>query len=262
MVGSRWWLATHRPLTTIHQPPFRMLTKLTRLQTYLSQDFLGGPRLLKLSTLINFQKGGTLPFVLILMYWFNNYSTEAWVYAGLHGSYGICWLIKDRYFPDRRWEVKITLGGAFLSFALVLGLYWLFPLILISPWFHKEGFGLALWFLGLCILIHTLGVVIMMVSDAQKYYTLKYRPGLIKEGMFCRTRNPNYLGEILVYGSYALMAGHWVGWAVLAWVLSGYFLVNMILKDRSLSRYEDWEAYKKQSWILLPKIPGFKSRHK
>ena len=252
----------HQPPTTNHQPPFRMLEKLTRLQAYLSQDFLGGPRLFKLSALINFQKGGTLPFVLMLMYCFNNYSAESWVYAGLHGSYGICWLIKDMHFPDRRWDVKITLGGAFMSFALVLGLYWLFPLILISPWFHKDGFGVSPWFLGLCILIHTLGVVIMMISDAQKYYTLKSRPGLIKEGMFSRTRNPNYLGEMLVYVSYALMAGHWLGWAVLAWVWSGYFLVNMILKDRSLSRYEGWEVYKKQSWILLPKIHGFKSRHK
>ncbi|HNR07350.1 MAG TPA: DUF1295 domain-containing protein [Saprospiraceae bacterium] len=239
-----------------------MLEKLTRLQNYLSQDFLGGPRLIKLSALINFQKGGTLPLVLFLMYWFDNYSAEAWVYAGLHGSYGICWLIKDRYFPDRRWDIKITLGGAFMSFALVLGLYWLFPLILISPWFHEEGFALASWFVGLCIFIHTMGVVIMMTSDAQKYYSLKYNPGLITEGIFRRTRNPNYLGEMLIYATYALMASHWLGWAVLAWVWSGYFLVNMILKDRSLSRHEGWEAYKKQSGILFPTIPGFKSRHK
>lgn len=239
-----------------------MLEKLARLQTYLSQDFLGGPRPIKLSALINFQKGGTLPFVLILMYMFGNYSTEAWVYAGLHGSYGICWLIKDRVFPDRRWDVKITLGGAFMSFALVLGLYWLFPLFLISPWFHKEGFVLAPWFLALCILIHTLGVVIMMITDAQKYYTLQYRRGLITEGMFRYTRNPNYLGEMLIYTTYALLAGHWLGWMVLAWVWPGYFMVNMILKDRSLSRHEGWEAYKKQTGILFPKIRWSRSRHK
>jgi protein-S-isoprenylcysteine O-methyltransferase Ste14 len=239
-----------------------MVEKLTRLQTYLSQDFLGGPRLIKLSALINFQKGGTLPLVLTLMYLFNNFSIEAWVYAGLHGSYGICWLIKDRYFPDKRWEVKITLGGAVMSFFLVLGLYWLFPLILISPWFHEEGFGRATWLLGLCILIHTLGMAIMMISDAQKYFTLKYRPGLITEGLFRYTRNPNYLGEMLIYGAYALLAGHWLGWLVLAWVWSVYFSVNMVLKDRSLSRYEGWESYKNQTGILIPKIPFLRYRKK
>ena len=34
---------------------------------YLAQDFLGGPRPWKFSWVINFQKGGTLPFVLGLM---------------------------------------------------------------------------------------------------------------------------------------------------------------------------------------------------
>ena len=38
-----------------------------RLRSYLSEDFLGGPRVLKLNWVINFQKGGTLPFVLALM---------------------------------------------------------------------------------------------------------------------------------------------------------------------------------------------------
>ncbi len=39
----------------------------------------------------------------------------------------------------------------------------------------------------------------MLVSDAQKYYTLKYKKGLISDGMFYATRNPNYLGEIMLY---------------------------------------------------------------
>ena len=41
-----------------------------------------------------------------------------------------------------------------------------------------------------------IGVFLHYGSDAQKYFTLKYRKGLITEGFFSRCRNPNYLGEI------------------------------------------------------------------
>ena len=60
------------------------------------------------------------------------------------------------------------------------------------------------------IALHTLGVAIMLSADGQKYYTLKYRKGLISEGMFKYIRHPNYLGEIMIYSSYALIVGHWI----------------------------------------------------
>jgi len=64
--------------------------------------------------------------------------------------------------------------------------------------------------IALCTILYILGVVLMLASDAQKYFTLKYinyhrdpkapaKPFLINDG-FCRyTRNPNYLGEMMLY---------------------------------------------------------------
>lgn len=231
-----------------------MLTTIASIQKYLSEDFLGGPRILKLSWVINFQKGGTLPFVLTLMYWFDRYTIEAWTYLALHGSYGICWLIKDFHFPDKRWNTRITLGGAVMSFLLVLGWYWVFPLLVLHPGFHPGDQGWSPLLLGTCILVHTIGVGLLMASDAQKYFSLKYHPGLIRDGLFKKTRNPNYLGEMMIYGAYALLAQHWLAWIILLWVWIGYFTINMLIKDRSLSRYPDWLDYKKQTGILLPKI--------
>ena len=102
-----------------------------RLRTYLSEDALGGPRVLKMSWVINVQKGGTLPFVLALMALTDTWTVTAWTYLALHGSYGLIWLLKDRVMPDARWQHRITFGGAFLSFALVLGPYWLAPILLV-----------------------------------------------------------------------------------------------------------------------------------
>ena len=106
----------------------------------------------------------------------------------------------------------------------------------------------------MCVFIHTTGVAVMMSSDAQKFNTLQNKSGLITEGLFSRTRNPNYLGEMMIYGTYALMAGHWLAWAILAWVWIGYFTINMIIKDRSLATKPGWNQYKQSSNILLPKI--------
>ena len=60
-----------------------------RFTAHVSQDFGGGPRPWKLAWVINFQKGGTALFMAALMICYGNYSTAAWIYLALHGSYGI-----------------------------------------------------------------------------------------------------------------------------------------------------------------------------
>ena len=63
----------------------------------------------------------------------------------------------------------------------------------------------------------------MIAADAQKYFTLRVKSGLITDGMFRHVRHPNYLGEMMIYGSFALMVGHWLPWLVLAGVWFGVF---------------------------------------
>ena len=45
----------------------------------------------------------------------------------------------------------------------------------------------------------------MLVSDCQKYFTLKYKKGLIQNGMFKYTRNPNYLGCLYIKAKFQCM---------------------------------------------------------
>ena len=219
---------------------------------YLSKDFLGGPRPWKFAWIINFQKGGSFFFFGFLIWYYQNTSTAAWVYLALHGGYGLVWLIKDLTFPDPNWQIKITIGAGINAFAAVLGLYWVFGWLLISRT-SQPVYPLpeAVWF-ALCISLCLIGSVIMIAADAQKFYTLRLQRGLITDGMHRWVRHPNYLGEMMIYGSFAMLVWHWFPVLVLAWVWLGLFAVNMVMKEASMSRYPDWAAYKKRSWWLIP----------
>ena len=230
-----------------------LVDSLDRLVRYLSQDFLGGPRHLSLAQVINFQKGLTLPFVLGLMLYYENWNIYAWVYMALHGSYGLLWLLKHYTFRDKRWDIKITYGGALLSFLIVLGPYWLFPWILISQVLGPDHQPSHL-IMFIAIFVHTIGVALMLVTDAQKYYTLRFQPQLITDGMFKYIRHSNYLGEMLIYACYALLVQHWVPWVILIYIWIAVFFVNMLMIERSISRYPQWDAYKQRTGMLLPKV--------
>jgi protein-S-isoprenylcysteine O-methyltransferase Ste14 len=110
-----------------------------------------------------------------------------------------------------------------------------------------------IWFC-LCVSLCILGCVVMIAADAQKYFTLRIKRGLIIDGMYRLIRHPNYLGEMMTYGSFALMVWHWLPFLVLAWIWSVLFAVNTKLKEASMSRYPEWTEYKKRSWWLLPGV--------
>ena len=235
-------------------PPPKIFQVLDRLTRYLSEDIFGGPRWLKFAWVINVQKGGTLLYVLALIYFFNDQSAAAWTYAGLHGTYGLCWLLKERYFPDPGWQKRITLMGGLNAFLFVLGPYWIAPTLLITGELGAAAVDRPTWWLGLCIIIHTFGLTLMIGADAQKYFTLKVKRGLITNGFFSSMRHPNYTGEMMIYGSYALLVWHWLPAMVLLFVWSLVFATNIAMKESSMSRYPEWAAYKARTGYLLPPL--------
>ena len=203
---------------------------------------------MKIKYFLNLHKGATFFFILGLMLVYQNFTLGPWVYLALHGTYGFLWLLKDRLYPDKQWEQEVPLPTALIGFVSV-SLYWLAPFLLIS-----SGIEPPLPLVAAAIAINIFGVFLHYVSDAQKYYTLKYKSGLITEGLFARCRNTNYLGEILIYLAFAMLAMHWLPLLVLGGFAAGLFVPNMLKKDKSLSRYPEFEAYKANSGLLLPKL--------
>ncbi|MFN9932843.1 MAG: DUF1295 domain-containing protein [Cyanobacteriota bacterium] len=203
---------------------------------------------MQLRHVINLHKGLTPLVVLGLMAAYGNFGNGPWLYLALHGTYGLLWLLKDRMFPDRQWEQTVGWPVALSGF-LALGLYWLAPYLLISSGAVPPP-PLAAAATALCLT----GVFLHYGADAQKHFTLQQRPGLIDEGFFARCRNPNYLGEILIYLSFAVLAMHPLPYLVLAGFALGVFLPNMRRKDESLARYPGFEAWKRRSGLQLPRL--------
>jgi protein-S-isoprenylcysteine O-methyltransferase Ste14 len=199
---------------------------------------------------VNVHKGLTGPLVFGLMMVYDNWSTAAWVYLALHGSYGLLWLFKERVFPDKQWARHVSVGYGLTAFA-GLALYWVAPFLLISQ--HREPAG---WVIGLAVALNVWGAVLHFGSDAQKYFTLKYTPGLITEGFFARSRNTNYLGELMIYSGFAILAVHWAAWIGVTAFFAIVFVPNMLRKDKSLSRYPGFADYKRRTGLMLPRVFG------
>uniref|UniRef100_A0A0G4GC52 Uncharacterized protein n=1 Tax=Chromera velia CCMP2878 TaxID=1169474 RepID=A0A0G4GC52_9ALVE len=220
---------------------------------------------------INLQKAGTGLFCFGLMWKYQNFSLAAYSYTALHGTYGLVWLMKDAIHPDPQWDLKISLWGALNSFLIVLGPYWYAAWHTIANRVEVSPPRMAL-----AVFLNIIGVVMMMGSDVQKFYVLKERrragtaaqsgqkkasgeveaaekkKSLISDGWFSRCRNPNYLGEMLIYGSFAVLAQSWIAWGILGSIWGTLFLRNMWMKEVSLRKKDGWKEYERRSGFLFP----------
>ena len=173
--------------------------------------------------------------VLGLMFFYKNFTIAPLVYLALHGTYGLLWLLKEKIFPDPYFKEKINFLTSVTGF-IFLGSYWIAPYILISSSKSVPDFIIAA-----SISINVIGVFLHFASDTQKYFSLKLKKGLITEGFFKNVRNTNYLGEILIYLSFAILSMSFIPFAILAIFFFVVFLPRMIKKDNSLTKYASFE---------------------
>jgi len=205
---------------------------------------------IKLKHIINFHKVMTAIVIVSLMSHYKNYHLGSFLYLALHSIYGAVWVLKGTAFPDQSFNRKVGLVRAAINLGILSG-YW------ILPWLQISGHGIdkpSSERVLFTVLLFTCGVALMMSSDAQKNFTLKHRPGLITDGMFKYTRNPNFLGEMMIHCSFAFATGSYIAWGIIATIWVVYFLPRMIAKDCSLRCKGGADEYFKQSSFLLPKL--------
>jgi len=203
---------------------------------------------MKQKYIINTFKGISFLVILVFIGIYNQWdNSTAWVYLGLHGTYGFLWVVKSRVFPDKSWEREVGFVWGLISiFGLLV--YWIAPWLLIS-----RGIQCPPWYLGMCISMNMFGVFLHFVTDMQKFTSLKLQPEiLITTEMMSKVRNLNYFGEFLIYLSLGLLAMHWVPILILTVFILVYWMPNMHRKDVSLSRYSGFEEYRSRSKWFIP----------
>ena len=212
--------------------------------------------ILKQKYFIDSHKGITPLFIIGLIFYYNQWDNFiALIYLALHGTYGLLWIAKSRIYPDKQWENKTSiLYGLTIWFGL--SLYWISPYILTSgtnffPILNEPNYI----FYTSCIIMYIIGIFLHFTSDMQKHIYLKLNPGnLITDLMFAKIRNTNYLGEFFIYMGFTLLACDWLPLIALLLFICFIWIPNMIRKDKSLSRYPEFEKYKKQTSRLFPFI--------
>ncbi len=198
---------------------------------------------------IDVHKGITFLAILAMMAYFDQWqNATAWVYLALHGTYGILWVLKSRIFPDKNWEKKTNLWwGIFVAWG-GLTLYWLPAFLLMWTGAKAPGYLLAL-----AVSMNIFGVFLHFSVDMQKYVHLKLQPDrLITDGLLARVRSINYFGELLIYLSFPLLAMTWIAFIPITLFVATYWIPAMLRKDKSLSRYPEFEEYKRNSKLFIP----------
>ena len=227
-----------------------LLYKIALVTSPSDNPFNVGPKIFPVHIIVNIQKSSTILIMYLLMVYFDNYSKGAYIYLSLHGSYGLIWLLKDMTFPDKSMHVKTCLFPAAALIILLL-LYWCMGFEMMYGLGIQEPSNGRIF---VSFFIYSFGLILMLCTDLQKYLILLYKKGLINNYFLAYNRNTNYLGEILIYFSFALIVGRLECYFLLIFVWMTFFVGRIYLKEKSLQKKEGYIEYKKNSYIILFKF--------
>ena len=172
------------------------------------------------------------------------------LYLALHISYCVWWLVEPWLLPARREQIFRDPVGPASAVLIVLyvGLFFALPgwLAMANP------APLAPITLASAVVLFSFGSLINTTADVQKTTAKALGAGLVEDGSWRRLRHVNYLGDLIRYASFAVLAGSVWAWLVPAAILLAY-LPRIAAKEQSLEqRYPGFPAYRARSWRLLP----------
>ena len=225
------------------------LEALNQFADWMVYELPPGPPVIPMRVYVNLHKGGMAFYILALMVYYDNFTLASYAYLLMHGSYGFFWLLKDFVFPDPNFGRLVTVSSFLMPWPIAL-----IPYMMPAFWIVSERVEVSVERAFCCIGLYMFGVVIMLLTDAQKYLVLREKRGLITHAMMGWSRNMNYCGEITLYAAFGLLSPRWEIWFVYSYMWGLVFVIRMLAKDYSLSRKDGWRDYYEQTWMLLPKL--------
>jgi protein-S-isoprenylcysteine O-methyltransferase Ste14 len=172
------------------------------------------------------------------------------LYLSLHVSYCVWWLLEQQLFPARSRQLFTErLGPAAVVVAVAyVGVFYCLPgwLAMANP------APLSSITAALGIVLYLFGSLINTGADIQKMTARQLGEGLVCDGIWRRVRHVNYLGDLLRYSSFAVIAGSAWAWLLPASVLLLY-LQRIERKEQSMAaKYSEFTNYRQRSWKLVP----------
>lgn len=174
------------------------------------------------------------------------------IYLCLHISYCLWWLLEQWLFPQRRQQLFTDKVGILTLIFVILfvGVFYSLPGYLAFTNHNPLGYLTV----AIALPLYIFGSLINTGADVQKMVAKSMGSGLVKDGAWRSLRHVNYLGDLMRYTSFSVIAGSL--WAfLLPGVITLLYLQRIGEKEESMAaKYPEFAAYQQNSSRLLPWI--------
>ena len=201
-------------------------------------------------TAINVAKFLTIICLLSYALFFGIHDQRQIIYLCLHISYCTWWLLEQVLFPKIRQQSFTEKASISITIAILLfvGVFYTLPGYFAFTNPHPIGY------LPICIALplYFIGSLINTGADVQKMVEKNMGKGLVDDGIWRTLRHVNYLGDLMRYTSFSVIAGSL--WAyLLPCIIAMIYLQKINQKEQAmLAKYPDFEAYQQRSSRLIP----------
>ena len=203
-------------------------------------------------TAINWAKIITILVILSLILVLGVDGQRQILYACMHISYCVWWLLEQKIYPERCRQIfteKVSNTG-FVGSLLIVGIFYSLPAFLA----FTNPTNLSIAATATAIPLFYFGSLINTAADVQKTTEKTSGVGLVRSGIWSGIRHINYTGDLMRYLSFSVVAGSI--WAFLV-PLSIFVLYIQRIKGKEASmriKYQDFSDYKLSSFRLIPGI--------
>ena len=203
-------------------------------------------------TAINTAKVVTILCLIAGAFFFGVRDMRQVLYLCLHISYCVWWLLEQWLYPQRRQVIfNEPVGVAGFSFVIIsVGFFYALPgyLALTNPE------PLSLTAAGIALPLYIFGSLINTSADVQKLTAKQFGAGLVKDNIWRFSRNINYLGDILRYLSFSVVAGS--VWAYLVpGLITIIYIQRMLKKEQAMAaKYPEYAEYQQSTRRFIPFI--------
>jgi steroid 5-alpha reductase family enzyme len=174
------------------------------------------------------------------------------IYLSLHISYCCWWLLEQWLFPTRQQHVFTEIVGlsTFIFILLFVGVFYAFPgyLAFTNPQ------PISYLTVAIAIPLYIFGSLINTAADIQKMAAKEMGASLVQDGIWRFLRYINYLGDLMRYTSFSVVAGSlWAFLLPLSTLL--LYIQRISQKEKSMmAKYPDFADYQNRSSRLIPWI--------